>query len=346
MAVNQLRMHVEELGQDVEVKCRVWLGLKLEVPPGRYEVSGSTIAISYPTSLPSPSPVKAQNGNIVLFEVDFVYPVISEDIDSRLKDSLNGRLREEAYDIISKFLTSIKLVAAGTVWANNARQIGGVDMLWLNSFVDGVLTDSAGGLGVVILAKADPFAQIYRTQSEQYRSIRFALAIRLLRCVELMDFSFHTEAFLVAFAVLDDAVQDVIRDLLRKRGDSDAAADKVLSGIRVSRLRRMLDSTLGQIADFRLSSAWPQAFDALSWLNTVRNEVAHSGRSATRSEAAAALYVVERILTALIDNSCLDAEIPPNFQRDIHYACASARPRQAWFPDIFEVQETMKIVFP
>lgn len=339
-------MYAEEFGQDIAVNCRLWLGLKLEVPSGQYKVDGYVIEISYPPSLPFPSSLRAQNGDIALFDVTFNYRISHGDEDPRVKGLLNERLRDETYDAVGKFLTSVKLVAAGTVWANNARQIGGADVLWLNLFVGGVLKDSAGGLGAVALAKRDPFAESYGAQSEEYRSSRFALAIRLIRCIELMDFCFHTEAFLVAFAALDDTVQDVVRDRLRKQGRDDAEADRILRGIRFNRLREMLGTTLKEIADFRLDAAWPQAFDALTWLNTIRNEVAHAGRSARRSEAAAALYVVERILTALIDSSCLDAEIPNNFKRDIHYACAKARPRQPWFPDIFEVQETMKIALP
>jgi hypothetical protein len=344
--LGDLKMSAKNSDQQIAVRFRIWIGLKLEIPPGQYPLDGFTIEISYPSCLPSPAVIKAQNGNIILFDVAFSHRKSPGEEDPRVNGSLNERLRDEAYDIVGKFLTSIKLVAAGTAWAKNARQIGETDVLWGNLFVDGTLEQNIGSLKSVAVAKRDPFFEVYRVKSEEYRGSRFALAIRLTRCIELIESSFHTEAFLAAFAVLDDTVQDVIRVLMKRHGTDDEEIEKVLRGIRSNRLRVMLGTTLKDIADFRLEVAWPSAFDALAWLNTTRNQVAHAGRSASRSEASAALYVVECILTALIDSSCLDAEIPSNFKRDIHYACATARPRQPWFPDVFEVQEAMKIVFP
>jgi hypothetical protein len=334
-------MSSNESDQKIAVRYQIWLGLKLEIPPGQYPLDGFTIEISYPSCLPSPAVLKAQNGNIILFDVAFNHRKSPGEEDPRVNGSLNGRLRDEAYDIVGKFLTSIKLVAAGTAWAKNARQIGETDVLWGNLFVDGALEQNIGSLKSVVVAKRDPFFEVYRVKSEEYRCSRFALAIRLTRCIELIESSFHTEAFLAAFAVLDDTVQDVIRVLMKRDGTDDEEIKKFLRGIHSSRLRVMLGKTLKEIANFRLEVTWPGAFDALAWLNTTRND-----RSASRSEASAALYVVERILAALIDSSSLDAEIPANFKRDIHYACAVATPRQPWFPDRFEVQEAMKIVFP
>jgi hypothetical protein len=328
------------VGIPISLHYQIWVKLKLGLPAGNYTVGEYEILLDYPSSAPGrPRPYQSQNQDIVRFDVKFTYmPSRNEQEDLR-STLLFQVLYDGCLDALGKLLTSVKLVSAGTAFGTGPRQIGRSDVLAMYGFSDG--SQKISQFNFTTVALQDPFATKYAALSDEYRGARFAIAMRLLRCMELSGVGFHTEAFLVAFSVLDDTVQTVVKEVLESRGLTESEVKEVVFGIRESRLRRMLGHTLKMTCQIDIETVWAEVFRALAWTNTTRNRLSHAGQSATIGDASACLYVVERILGLLKDFQLLDFEIPHNFRRGIHMACSTARPRQDWFPDAQEIQQTM-----
>lgn len=160
-----------------------------------------------------------------------------------------------------------------------------------------------------------------------------AVARRFVRCFELFEHGYFTEALIVAFAVLDDAVQLMLRSLLANRGlPSRRSQEDLLRGIKEHRLRLFLGPLLKMLAGRSLGEMWPESEVALAWLNTERNRAMHGGYKATRRAAALALFAAMKALVVLWRNGLADTEFPVEMFRHAKLTAAWEEDPPDWVP--------------
>lgn len=134
---------------------------------------------------------------------------------------------------------------------------------------------------------------------------------RLVRCFELEEHGYYAEALIIAFAVLDDLVQEMLRRLLRTRGLTAVQEQNLLlRGIKENRINSFLGPLLKLVHGKSLAELWPESSKALTWLNKTRNEVAHGGVTVTKREAILSVYVVLHCLRVLNTDNAISVDIP------------------------------------
>jgi len=218
-------------GSEPLAKIRFAIGVALQGPilPGEYAVDGATVAVSYPDTIDVglPTPLNLPKGVSTLFIVSWL------DKNGRTKGFLESKSFERhvpiysALDLISKLLMAFKLVRIGHADGSRIRTVGISDTLFYTSFINDVPT---GDLNIGM--RLDKRDYPWRAGGEQWfdRSGTTALAVphvnagtypvarRYVRCFELLEHGFYTEAIIVSHAILDDLVTDVIHALLELKG--------------------------------------------------------------------------------------------------------------------------------
>jgi hypothetical protein len=169
----------------------------------------------------------------------------------------------------------------------------------------------------------------------------YKVAKRYVRCYELLEHGFYTEAFIVAFSILDDLVQQMLDKLLSEKGmGAKDERESLLRGIKESRLKLFLGPLLKVIYGKDISTLWPASAKALNWLNTTRNNIAHSGGKADHTMAAKAIYVCIKTLVVLHQEKLIDAEFSLEFFRHAKITAAWTVNPPDWLPK-GEVAESM-----
>ncbi|MFC1924044.1 hypothetical protein ACFLXA_01585 [Chloroflexota bacterium] len=97
--------------------------------------------------------------------------------------------------------------------------------------------------------------------------------IKLLRAVELLNCGYRTEALLVAFSILDSAVQEALSLILEDRGVSEPEA--FLKKVTKKRLEKFLDPLLKKLTGHSLKKDNPELWDKLGTVNNNRNRAMH-----------------------------------------------------------------------
>ena len=333
-----------------QITFTVGIGVRGPIAPGGYMVGRKLIEVSYPPGL-----------NLGFTVVEFpkslstLFIVSWEDRGGKVAAKLRSSSFErhlpiyEALSAISELLLAYKLVRVWHTDGRGLRTIGIGDTLVYFSAIDGKQT---GDLNVGLKNYEGNNAWVSAaTSADPHGTTELALphiatqtmpvARRYVRCFELLEHGFYSEAFIVAFSVLDDLVQQILHDLLQEKGlVTKAERDELLRGIKENRLKLYLGPVLKLAIGHDIESMWPAARNALEWLNTTRNRIAHAAESVDHASAAKAIFACLKVLVLLKDNGVADIEIPVELFRHANLTAAWTTDAPDWVPK-GEIAEAM-----
>jgi hypothetical protein len=159
----------------------------------------------------------------------------------------------------------------------------------------------------------------------------YPVARRYVRCYELIEHGFYSEAFIVAFSILDDLIQDMLHRLLLKKGMSGKdEREMLIGGIKENRLRIYLGPLLKMLSEQDIEMLWPKGNKALDWVNKTRNKIAHDGLIADVATAAKGVFVCIKILHVLHDRGLLEAEFSVDMFRHAKLLASWTEDAPAW----------------
>lgn len=138
------------------------------------------------------------------------------------------------------------------------------------------------------------------TSPNPYAEPISTLSRRLLGIIDLFNMCFYTEAFVVAFSLLDDLTQRVLKAGMVSKGIKDP--DTLMSAIKESRLFHMLESLMPLVGYQPLSSASPELVDPMKKINKLRNRIMHGDLELTRQQGLEGLNTVFGLLGFLGKN--------------------------------------------
>lgn len=245
-------------------------------------------------------------------------------------------------DAINELLLAFKIVRVGHIDSVGLRAIGINDTLFYFARVEG---EHVGGLNVRLKSagRRQPGAPIEPGLLDRHGTSGLArphigtgtlpVARRYVRCFELLEHGFYTEAFVIAFAIPDDVVQQMLDELVRVRGiETKKERDALLRVIKESRLRIYLGPLLKLVAGKSITDLWPAADQAIDWLNEKRNRIAHSGGKADESSAAVGIFGCMKLITVLHLEGFAVAEFPVEMFRHAKVTASWTADRPAWVP--------------
>lgn len=328
----------------------VAVGVRAPIVPGNYQVRDRTVNVSYPPQVTLPFGVIALPKSLSTLLV-----VSWDDGSGRTANWLHSNSFERhlpIYDVlstISELFLAYKLVRIGHADGRGVRAVGIGDTLFYYSIVDGIPT---GDLNVGLknyegnnawlgaAAASDP----HGTNPLAYPHIGTAtvpLTRRYVRCFELIEHGFYAEAFVVAFSLLDDYVQQTLHELLAAKGLADKAErNDLLRGIKENRLRLYLGPLLKLACGKDIATMWPQAISALEWLNSTRNRIAHSAAVVDYSTARHGVFACLKLLVVLREHGVANPDITVEIFREAKIMAAWTHNAPAWVPQ-GELAETM-----
>jgi hypothetical protein len=323
----------------------VGIGTRGPIAEGEYAVGDRKVAVSYPTHLDIglPAPLELPKSLSTVFAVSWDDP----------KGKVAARLRSrgfeqhlptyDALDAISELLLAFKLVRIGHVDAGKLRAVGIDDTLFYFSVVDGA---PSGDLSIRMGLSGRDYPWIggggqhpddpdgtTELARPHIAASTFPVARRYVRCFELLEHGFYAEAFVIAFSVLDDLVQQMLHGLLEGRGmSSESEREDLLRGIKERRLRLYLGPLLRVVCGRSLADMWPAGERALDWLNKQRNNIAHNGERASYGMAAVGIFGCMKILTVLHQEGYVVAEFPVEMFRHAKLSAAWTENPPPWVP--------------
>lgn len=305
--------------------------------PGSYPVGSAIIEVSYPTSLSN-----------VLFNRSWVPPlrmstflVISwpEDDNRELEEARKhwgrtiGPAKFKALDFANRLFGAYKLAELNHLYTATIRTLGDTDVLYHRATLDG--TEVSTQVSHCVFAQEEiADNSISRSAQEHISGETKPISRRIVRCFELAEHGYYTEALIVTVALLDDLVQDALQDLLQQKGLTIEQAKKdILGGIERERVRRYLGPLLKVLTGKSLEELWPASGKAMKWLNTRRNAVVHAGAAASRADAFLALYAVLRCLKSLEAHGSITLDFDQKMVNHAYwFAFQLAGPDQDWVP--------------
>lgn len=188
------------------------------------------------------------------------------------------------------------------------------------------------GLGDPTTDLDDPFGTT-QLALPHIAAASYPVARRYVRCYELLEHGFYSEAFIVAFSILDDLVQQMLDKLLLEKGMPSAEERKhLVRGIKEDRLRVFLGPLLKVISGQSLETLWPAGDNALAWLNTTRNKIAHGGYKADKPTAAKAIFVCIKSLHVLHEKGLISAEFDVGMFRAAKIQASWTENPPPWVP--------------
>lgn len=325
-----------------QISFTVGVGVRGPIAPGIYTIGRKSIAVSYPPGI---------NLGFTILELpkslSTLFVVSWEDKGGKVSSSLNGKGFErhlpiyEALSAIAELLLAYKLVRIGHADGRGLRTIGIGDTLVYFSTIDGVQTGDLnvglknyGGNNAWpgVQTEVDPHGTT-AIAAPHIGSDSLPLARRYVRCFELLEHGFYSEAFIVAFSVLDDLVQQVLHDSLCKKGlESKTERNELLRGIKENRLKLYLGPVLKLACGQDISTMWATSTSALEWMNTTRNRIAHSAEAVDYASAAKAIYACLRVIVALKEHDLTKSEIPVELFRHAKITAAWTIEPPTWVP--------------
>jgi hypothetical protein len=149
-----------------------------------------------------------------------------------------------------------------------------------------------------------------------------------------LEYGFYKETVIVAHAILDDVIQDVIHDQISAKGLDDRQSRELLvRAIKESRFRVYLGPLLKILAGVSFEEIWPDGAAALAWLNKARNQIAHRGSIDDRDSACKAIFVSTKTVAVLRSRGLLAAEFPPGMLRHARLSAAWTLNAESWVPN-------------
>lgn len=328
-----------------------FLGIAIRgpIPTGHYQVRDKRLQVLYPPAV---------NLGFAQFEMpkslSTLFIVSWEDASGRTTEQLKSKSFEkhlpiyQALDAISELLLAYKLVRIGHSDGIGIRTIGSGDRLFSWSEVDGQPT---GDLNIGLKRYSDNSAWAESSTVDPHETTPLAmphigadslpLARRYVRCYELLEHGFYSEAFLVAFSVLDDFIQETLHQLLLSKGlKSRDESEQLLRGIKDNRLKIYLGPVLKLACGLDLQAMWPGSGKAIEWLNKTRNDIAHSATQVEHATAAKGIFACLRILVAFKVNGIGNVDLNVELFRHAKITAAWTLDKPAWVPS-GEASESM-----
>lgn len=238
---------------------------------------------------------------------------------------------------ISELLATFKLMTVGTLFGRQVRTVGVADALAYTSFVNGKHT---GDVNIAHVGRQVGNAQVTTELVRPYvASEHYPIARRYVRCFELIELGLFREAIVVAHAILDDIVQDMIHRLLESKGlDEKTSRAVLIRAIKEDRFNVYLGPLLKVLAGVSIDEIWKDASKAVGFLNIRRNAVAHSGSLGDRDSACKAVFVSMKTVAALNSRQLVDAKFPPGMRRHSRIEAAWTLERPDWAPADEEIE--------
>lgn len=121
----------------------------------------------------------------------------------------------------------------------------------------------------------------------------------LQRAANLSECGYPTESLLLAFSVLDAAIQKFLMAAMKRKGIEAESADALLRNTTTKRLSTYLDAVLHLAIGVTLKKENHKLFGAVLKINGLRNDAIHAGKGISSKEAKAACLVVSETLSFL-----------------------------------------------
>jgi hypothetical protein len=315
----------------IPVVFTIGLGIRGPIPPDVYETGIARVVVSYPKAVrmgdreyPLPSALAT------VLAVSWQEEAKSiEAAEKKLWDSDRSGLYK-ALTFANQLFGAYKLARPNFLFTKHLRTVGEADTLFYYSFIGGVavgLNVSApleafatagerqtpfvapGGMPLVVVDRTsyDPGG----TTPEALKHLSGSthpLGRRFIRCIELAEHGYYTEALVTSFAILDDTVQQSLLNLLQRKEISKP--EKFLRVIKDERLRHYLGPLLKLLVGKSIDDFWSEASKAIEGLNKRRNDAMHAGFVADRTAALLALFISMNLLLSLERAGVLIADIP------------------------------------
>jgi hypothetical protein len=332
------------------ISFTVCVGVRGPIEPGEYSVVDKRIVVSYPEVI---------DLGFTRFELpkslSTMFLVSWEDRGGVTSKQLKSKSFERhlpiymALSTISELLLAYKMVRVGHSDGRGLRTVGIGDALMYFSSIDGVPT---GDLNIGLKNYAGNNAWIgASTTVDPHGTTALAaphvgtdslpLARRYVRCYELLEHGFYSEAFIVAFSVLDDFVQQTLHALLESKGlTSQSERNELLRGIKENRLKLYLGPVLKLAIGRDIEVMWPMAKKALEWLNGTRNRIAHSAEKVDYATAAKGIYACLKILVVMRENGLTAVDLNVELFRHAKLTAAWTHNPPDWIPT-GEIAESM-----
>lgn len=324
----------------------VGMGIRGPIAEGDYNVGNAKIGVSYPQQINFgllPGPIDLPKSLSTVFTVSW------QDKNGRTAARLRSKSFErnlpiyDAIDKINEILLAFKLVRIGHADGGGLRTVGLGDTLFYFSSINDQFTGDLN-MGMKIYGRYYPWAYPEGIdQDDPFGTTQLArphiasnthkVARRYVRCYELLEHGFYTEAFIVAFSVLDDLVQQMLDQLLTDKGVvSKRKRKERLRGIKENRLGIYLGPLLKELTGKDISTMWPDSEKALIWLNETRNRLAHSGEKADYATAAQGIFACVKTLIVLSQNQLMEADFTVEFFRHSKITAAWTENVPDWVP--------------
>jgi hypothetical protein len=315
-----------------DVSFTVAVGIRAPISPGEYAVRSRTINVSYPPAVNlGTAVVELPKSLSILFVVRW------EDEAGQIAAQLTSSGYERhlpiyhALEAISELLLAYKLVRIGHADGRGLRTVGIGDTLLYFSSIAGKPT---GDLNVGLKNYEGNNAWLgVATTPDPHGTTGLAAPHIGTLCFELLEHGFYSEAVIVAFSVLDDFVQELLHTPLEKKGlAAQSERNELLRTIKENRLKLYLGPILKLASGTDSEALWPASGHALTWLNTIRNRIAHSAEPIDYGSAARAIYACLRTLVALRDGGLPNVEIPVELFRHAKITAAWTQNPPSWVP--------------
>lgn len=322
-----------------EIQFHIGIGIKAPISEGSYQVGHARIDVQYPRvinlglgAMPLP------NGLSTVFVVTWSDAHGEDSKYLKAKTYHRHLVIHKALDSINELLQAYKLVRMGHIDSCGVRTIGKYDTLFYFSTIDGQPSGDLNvgwkaGLGNISPESPhDPFGTTGLAKPHIGTST-LPVARRFLRCYELLEHGFYSEAFIIAFSAMDDLVQEMLHQQLALRGmNKKSERDSLLRGIKESRLKLYLGPVLKIACGSSIKELWESSEKALQWINGIRNEIAHGGLKANHDTAAVGIYACIKILQTLHEAKLINVEIPVEFFRHSKITASWTSNPPNWVP--------------
>lgn len=182
------------------------------------------------------------------------------------------------------------------------RRVGIRDFVSLDSFpVDSEGNRVGQGMSLANLALYSKFAErsVGIVSSVSFSTVADIPPerIKILRAVELLNGGYHTEALLVAFALLDSYVQQEIEELLTAKGIRKPSVFSRL--VRERRMTTFLGPVLKSLTGHSLEKDRPAVWENLEKVNRDRNDAIHDSRDIPYERAKRGIETTRDVLLYL-----------------------------------------------
>lgn len=319
------------------------IGVRGPIKEGEYIVADATVAVSYPSTvcvgISAPMELPKELSTLFVISWDDKNGRIAERV--RSKSFIRHLLIYEALDVINEILLAFKLVRVGHIDGRGMRTVGLGDTLFYTLKIgDAPMCELTIGPSI--------FRRSYenwpgRNQDDPHGTTPLAVphiaadtypvARRYVRCYELLEHGFYSEAFIVAFAVLDDLIQQMLHKLLSEKGmEKRAEREELLRGVKDRRLKIFLGPLLRILCGKDIADIWPASEAALDWLNKTRNQITHAGQKADYAMAAKAIFACINTIVVLQKHGLIDAEFSVEIFKHARVTAAQTENPPDWIP--------------